>query len=137
MALIGVLFTPADDTEVENDTLFALGNLIPPDEEQIPLLVDKFLSNVHTKNPVLDVEQLVEHARIVATSGLRWDAWSCIVLLTAALGTVAKPFDAAVNVTLDSSGAIASWTHDVSVTPPNSRDHEQGLEALWPHRTSC
>ena len=124
MPLIGVLFTPVEDDMVPDqgsisDSLSLAGGLMPPDEEQIPLLVDKFLQNVHTKNPVLDVEQLVKHARIIASRGLRWDAWSCLVLLASALGTIAKPFDAAVNVATSPTverRAASTWIPDAPAT---------------------
>jgi hypothetical protein len=67
--------------------------LTPPDDEQIPALVDRFLTNVYTKNPILDVERLVKHGRQCADRGVGWDGWSCLVLLACALGSVAKPFD--------------------------------------------
>ena len=70
-------------------------NLKLPDEERIPSLVDNFLQNVHTKNPILDVKSLVRHSRHCAKHGLSYDAWSCLVLLACALGSVAKPFDTA------------------------------------------
>lgn len=67
--------------------------LTPPDEEMIPSLIDCFLQNVHTKNPILDVESLVKHGRHCADHGLGWDGWSCLVLICCALGSVAKPFE--------------------------------------------
>ena len=78
------------------DDVFApLGAFKPPQEERIPTLIDSFLQNVHTKNPVLNVELLVKEGRKAAQQGLGWDAWSCLVLLACALGSVAKPFDMA------------------------------------------
>ena len=77
---------------LERDT-YSMLNLLPPlEEERIPSLVDNFLQNVHTKNPVLDVETLVFKSRDTATQGLGWDAWSCVILLACALGSIAKPF---------------------------------------------
>lgn len=105
-ALIGVLFRP-DQTEDGVSPAAAAGQspatgpdapaasmgLTPPDDEQIPALVDRFLTNVYTKNPILDVERLVKHGRRCADRGVGWDGWSCLVLLACALGSVAKPFD--------------------------------------------
>ena len=132
MALVGVLFTPVDDDVAPDsacgtDSLIVPGGLIPPNEEQIPLLVDNFLQNVHTKNPVLDVEQLVKQARVVASNGLGWDAWSCLVLLASALGTIAKPFHAAVNVSPTpqiEGGTIATWVADTPTTPKELQQAE-------------
>lgn len=76
----------------ERDNFVLLNSLSPLEEERIPALVDGFLQNVHTKNPVLDVETLVLKSREAATQGLKWDAWSCILLLACALGSVAKSF---------------------------------------------
>ncbi|KAK3721479.1 hypothetical protein LTR37_003035 [Vermiconidia calcicola] len=125
MALVGVLFTPtqgetAHDVDLDNGSFAISGGLMPPDEEQIPVLVDKFLQNVHTKNPVLDVEQLVKQARRIANRGLGWDGWSCLVLLACALGTIAKPFDAAVTYTTNptlETGPIIQWKTDAPTTP--------------------
>ncbi|KAF2154469.1 hypothetical protein K461DRAFT_312359 [Myriangium duriaei CBS 260.36] len=66
-----------------------------PPEERIPGLVDKFLKNVHTKNPILDVELLLQQSRRIASEGLDWDAHSCLVLLACALGSIAEPFSIA------------------------------------------
>ncbi|CAO2658431.1 Nn.00g061540.m01.CDS01 [Neocucurbitaria sp. VM-36] len=62
------------------------------DEDAIPCLVQKFLDLVHTKNPVLDCETILAHARRAAEFGLGWDSPSCLVLLACALGSVAQPF---------------------------------------------
>jgi hypothetical protein len=88
MPLIGVLFRPAEPRIGDVSCRLA------PNEEHIPALVDSFLRNVHTKNPVLDVQQLVKHARSIAVDGLEWDGWSCLVLMVSALGTISKPFAA-------------------------------------------
>lgn len=74
------------------DTFEMFGNLAPLDEQRIPLLVDRFLENVHTKNPILNVENLVKQSREAAQKGLGWNASSCLLLLACALGHVAKPF---------------------------------------------
>ena len=99
-ALTGVLFEP--DANAARDPAssasvdgFSAGLLNPPDDERIPALIDNFLQNVHTKNPILDVESLVMYSRRCAEHGVGWDAWSCLVLLACALGSVAKPFGSA------------------------------------------
>ncbi|KAL6240258.1 hypothetical protein RBB50_012824 [Rhinocladiella similis] len=92
-ALIGALF-PSDQTTInrEEDVFAPSAPFKPVPEERIPYLIDNFLQNVHTKNPVLNVERLVKEGRKAAQQGLGWDAWSCLVLLACALGSVAKPF---------------------------------------------
>ena len=106
-ALIGILFEPehssfadmpATPTSPVADAFVPTSGLTPPDDERIPGLVDSFLQNVHTKNPILHVEPLVKHARHCAQHGIGWDAWSCLILLACALGSVAKPFDTAAPV---------------------------------------
>lgn len=67
-------------------------NVAPLDEQRIPFLVDRFLENVHTKNPILDVEHLVRKGREYASNGLAWDGPSCLLLLACALALVSKPF---------------------------------------------
>lgn len=61
-------------------------------DEQIPTLIDRFIQNVHTKNPILDLESLIRSGRHAAEFGLQWDAQSCLVLLTCALGCISQPF---------------------------------------------
>lgn len=97
-ALIGVLFGPDQSGSGQTPASPSPGlvasptGISPPDDEQIPSLIDRFLQNVHTKNPILDVESLVKHGRRCADHGIGWDGWSCLVLLACALGSVAKPF---------------------------------------------
>lgn len=62
------------------------------DELRIPSLIDSFLENVHTKNPILDVEALVRRSREAASNGLGSNGFSCLLLVTCACGLVAKPF---------------------------------------------
>lgn len=132
MALIGCLFTSTEenfspDLVSRSDSFCVAGGLTPLNEEQMPLLVDKFLENVHTKNPVLDVEQLVKQVRSIASNGIGWDAWSCLVLLASALGTIAKPFDAA--VTVSNGQALEeytspTWIPDAPTTPKELQQAE-------------
>lgn len=98
LALVGGLFTPDEDTSCNSDdTTYTIdGGLRGLNEERIPSLVDAFLQNAHTKNPILDVEMLVKKARVLACQGVGWDASSCIVLLACAIGAIARPFDAAI-----------------------------------------
>jgi hypothetical protein len=93
-SLISVLFPsdPATLNPAEDDVFAPSGTFKPVQEERIPNLIDNFLQNVHTKNPVLNVERLVKEGRKAAQQGVGWDAWSCLVLLACALGSVAKPF---------------------------------------------
>lgn len=61
-------------------------------DEQIPTLIDRFIQNVHTKNPILDLESLIRSGRHAAEFGPQWDAESCLVLLACALGCISQPF---------------------------------------------
>ncbi|KAJ5770235.1 uncharacterized protein N7511_002286 [Penicillium nucicola] len=67
-------------------------------DEQIPALVDRFIQNVHTKNPILDLESLIRSGRHAAEFGLQWDAQSCLVLLACALGCISQPFDTSIQL---------------------------------------
>ena len=87
---------------LSSDVFTASGGLHTLSEEKIPSLIERFLQNVHTKNPILDVEALLRYGRSAAEHGLRWDAPSCLVLLACALGSVAYPF----TVSLASSPTI-------------------------------
>ncbi|KAF4951911.1 hypothetical protein FGADI_7133 [Fusarium gaditjirri] len=48
-------------------------------------LCRKFLAHVHPRNPVLDGQQLIRHARTAEENGLKLDTSSCLVLLSCAL----------------------------------------------------
>lgn len=96
-ALIEPLFRseadePLNPSGPAPDVFMPSGSFKPAQEERIPALIDRFLQNVHTKNPVFNVERLVKEGRKAAQQGIGWDAWSCLVLLACALGSVAKPF---------------------------------------------
>ncbi|KAI6367395.1 hypothetical protein MCOR25_004931 [Pyricularia grisea] len=54
-------------------------------EVEIVPLVDKFLMEVHVRNPILDEEELRRHARDVAENGMGWDGKTCLVLIACAL----------------------------------------------------
>lgn len=49
-------------------------------EEDIPQLVELFLLNVHTKNPIFDPEYLSNMAKSVLEHGFDWEARSCLVV---------------------------------------------------------
>jgi hypothetical protein len=50
------------------------------DEADIPRLTNRFLSLVHTKNPILDERTLRTMASTAADEGLRWNGPSCLVV---------------------------------------------------------
>lgn len=97
-ALIGIIFNLEESSNESpssnnSDTHQVRGGLQPLPDERIPILIERFLECVHTKNPILDVESLIHHGRRAAENGLGWDAQSCLILLTCALGCIAHPFD--------------------------------------------
>lgn len=49
-------------------------------EEEVLPLVENFRSCVHTKNPILDEDELMHLAMRVAEDGLCWDAPSCLIV---------------------------------------------------------
>ncbi|KAK5697751.1 hypothetical protein LTR17_023838 [Elasticomyces elasticus] len=123
-ALIALHFARSDDRLSEAagnlDEIFTVRDGVQgPNEEDVPALVESFLRNVHTKNPVLDADQLVRKARLVAGNGLGWDGWSCLVLLAAALGRIARPFEAVAAVPTsptDDGRSNITWGSDMSRT---------------------
>lgn len=127
MSLVGVLFANDHAHDHGSESTSVPGGLIPPNEEHIPLLIDKFLQNVHTKNPVLDVEQLVKHARNIASQGLGWDAWSCLVLLASALGTIAKSFGA--TTIFPSSPSVGRATTQTTSAPDGTASQRELQQA--------
>lgn len=103
----------ANDGDVDESIVPLSNHIAPLDEQRIPNLIDRFLENVHTKNPVLDVETLVKKSRSYATRGLGWDGYSCLLLVACALGLVAKPFGSEqealdVRISIDSAREIAA-----------------------------
>ncbi|KAJ2966621.1 hypothetical protein NQ176_g10062 [Zarea fungicola] len=122
-ALISSLFKP-NLADAVDDFITAPSRLTPLDEETIPHLVDKFLQNVHTKNPILDVEALVKHGRRCADHGIGWDGRSCLVLLACALGSVAKPFDSQIHHTNN----IYRHADGTTRTPSSSRLYAKELQ---------
>ena len=81
---------------VETDVFIVHGGFEPLSDERIPYLIGKFLENVHTKNPILDVDALIQYGRKAAVEGPAWDAPSCLVLLACALGSISLPFESSV-----------------------------------------
>ncbi|THX77328.1 hypothetical protein D6D04_06385 [Aureobasidium pullulans] len=61
-------------------------------ENDITSLVEYFLVQVHTKNPILDPTSLRKMAANIVQFGLQWDGPTCLVLLTCALAVVSSPF---------------------------------------------
>lgn len=49
-------------------------------EDHVPHLIDKFLANVHIKNPVLNPDDLKAKAKHAAENGFGWDAASCLIV---------------------------------------------------------
>lgn len=49
-------------------------------EEDVPNLIDTFLTNVHIKNPILDSDDIKRKGRRTAEHGFGWDAASCLVV---------------------------------------------------------
>jgi hypothetical protein len=50
------------------------------DLAQVPILVERFLEQVHVKNPVLDVDDLRSSATNLANNGPAGDGVSCLVV---------------------------------------------------------
>ncbi|KAL2213944.1 hypothetical protein CC79DRAFT_1391828 [Sarocladium strictum] len=63
-------------------------------EEDAPSHAERFLVNVHIKNPVLNPSDLRRNARWVAENGFGWDADSCLMLIVCALSTISSDFTA-------------------------------------------
>jgi hypothetical protein len=49
-------------------------------EEDVPRLLDRFLANVHIKNPILDTNYIIRVGKNIAENGFEWDAPSCLVV---------------------------------------------------------
>ncbi len=49
-------------------------------EEDILRLIQRFLANVHIKNPILNADDIKRMGKDVMEHGLRWDAPSCLVV---------------------------------------------------------
>lgn len=77
---------------IDPDTRQPLHHETLLDPRCVPALVDAFLRNVHTKNPVLDVRALLRSAQHAAQHGVGWDSKSCLLLIVCALGCISRPF---------------------------------------------
>ncbi|KAL4752186.1 hypothetical protein BDW72DRAFT_77057 [Aspergillus terricola var. indicus] len=113
-SLITTLFQYSSDGGAEHQSAQSahpdIGGFRFTPDEQIPALVDQFIQNVHTKNPILDLEALVRSARHAGEFGLQWDAQSCLVLLACALGCISQPF------TSSRQGHALGWRRHVSTS---------------------
>lgn len=87
---------PREKDGSESEEFVVQGDFEPLSDERIPMMIERFLQNVHTKNPILDVDALIRYGRKAAMDSPGWDAPSCLVLLACALGSVALPVEAAV-----------------------------------------
>lgn len=100
-ALITTLFQSSHDAEnAAIETWVVPDGFHPTNEERIPALVDQFIQNVHTKNPILTLEALIRSGRHAAEFGLGWDAQSCLVALACALGCISQPFTTSIKMPL-------------------------------------
>lgn len=75
--------------EQDNTSRYSQGDYYSPitsvlstgfEDADIPRLTNRFLSLVHTKNPILDEHALRRMAIAVAEEGLRWNGPSCLVV---------------------------------------------------------
>ncbi|KAG4422949.1 hypothetical protein IFR04_003861 [Cadophora malorum] len=55
-------------------------------------LLENFWRGVHSKNPILNKDEVKRFMHQVCLDGISWDAQSCLVLLVCALGTLATEF---------------------------------------------
>ncbi|KAH7342785.1 hypothetical protein BKA65DRAFT_537985 [Rhexocercosporidium sp. MPI-PUGE-AT-0058] len=56
------------------------------------ILLENFWSGVHSKNPILNRDDIKRFMHQLCLHGISWDAQSCLVLLICALGTLATEF---------------------------------------------
>lgn len=61
-------------------------------EEDVFHLLEMFLSNVHSKNPILNPDYLRDMGRLVVKEGFGWTSSSCLVLIACALATLSSRF---------------------------------------------
>lgn len=59
-------------------------------EEDVSELVERFLANVHTKNPILDSNALRGIVKSIAGEGFSWDARTCLVVGTPSTASCAS-----------------------------------------------
>ncbi|KAH8694612.1 hypothetical protein BGZ61DRAFT_588540 [Ilyonectria robusta] len=104
----------------------------PSDEENVIRLVDNFIAFVHTKNPILDILTLKRYARSVAEDGPGWDGKTCLVLLTCALGSLAKPFSTSLYSSLLATMSTSSPSTDPNApTSLNTSAYDLQLSAYY------
>lgn len=49
-------------------------------DQDVPELVDKFISNVHIKNPIFNLDEITSMGKHIGEHGFEWNARSCFVV---------------------------------------------------------
>jgi len=64
----------------DESTVYRSSEVVGFKERSVKDLVENFLTYVHVKNPILDVETLRSHAKRIFEEGPGWDGMSCLVV---------------------------------------------------------
>lgn len=88
--------SPTDSRDIREEPRRRMSSTRGIREEDVSELVERFLSNVHTKNPILDSNVLRGMVKSIAGEGFGWDARTCLVVSTPQtlpLSTASDPGD--------------------------------------------
>ncbi|KAJ6110592.1 hypothetical protein N7486_002827 [Penicillium sp. IBT 16267x] len=93
------------------------------DKKVIPHLVELFIEEVHTKNPIIDIPQIQKDTEHVLTQGFGYNEESCLVLLYCALGSISCAFSPSSlhNYTGDCTTALRYANHGNYFTAAQER----------------
>ncbi|KAL2859198.1 hypothetical protein BJX68DRAFT_225993 [Aspergillus pseudodeflectus] len=59
---------------------------------QLARLESKFIDNIHTKNPIIDLNELHDMILDIAENGLDWSTRTCLVTLTCAIAAITESY---------------------------------------------
>ncbi|KAL2826553.1 hypothetical protein BJY01DRAFT_241334 [Aspergillus pseudoustus] len=59
---------------------------------QLARLESKFIENIHSKNPIIDINELHNMMLHIAENGLDWSTQTCLATLACALGAIAESY---------------------------------------------
>ncbi|KAK1724247.1 uncharacterized protein BDZ83DRAFT_579008 [Colletotrichum acutatum] len=80
-----------DDGLIQSSNSLTLNGSGIQEDAFVPLC-RKFLTHVHPRNPILEGNELLAHAKQATEYGIKWDSPSCIVLLACALASLTTPW---------------------------------------------
>ncbi|KAL7910472.1 hypothetical protein GGI35DRAFT_367877 [Trichoderma velutinum] len=97
-------------------------------------LISRFFQEVHTKNPILDLDAVIAYTSAFYEQGVVWDAPTCLILLICALGSLASTWEYG-----DALLEIDKESHASGFPSNRSKDIQQAKVYFFAaeHRLGC